>query len=141
MSVLDDVLSSLREMSQLQLLLAFLACTGYALGQGGLIGRKGRRIAWGVTLVSVIGFAFESSEWMHAAMLVAFGIAGLGLFVATAWLMSRALGFSRPRAVAEAAEFAESAEAESDFLPTPLPPSPRTPRALPQHNNGPAHSV
>jgi hypothetical protein len=78
---------------------------------------------------------------MHAAMLAAFGIAGLGLFVASAWLMSRALGFSRPRAVAEAAEFAESAEAESDFPPTPVPPSPRTPRARPQHNNGPAHST
>jgi hypothetical protein len=142
MSVLDDVLSSLRLMSQLQLLLAFLACTGYALAQGGLIGPKGRRIAWGLTLLSVVGFAFESSEWMYAAMLASFGIAGLGLFAAAAWLMSRALGFSRPRAVAEAAEFAESAEAESDFPPTLVQPSPRSLRARPQqHNNDPAPSV
>ena len=140
MSVLDDVLSSLREMSQLQLLLAFLACTGYALGQGGLIGRKGRRIAWGVTLLSVVGFAFESTEWMHAAMLAAFGIAGLGLFVMIAWLMSRALGFSRPLAVAEAAAFAETAEAEAEVLPAVAPQPARSQRALPQHN-GPAHSV
>jgi len=140
MSVLDEVFGSLRAMSQLQLLLAFVACASYALAQGGLIGRKGRRIAWSLTLLSVIGFAFESTEWMHAAMLAAFAIAGLGLFVATAWLMSRALGFSRPLAVAEAAALAETAEAESDAPPALAPQPARSQRALPQHN-GPAHSV
>ena len=140
MSVLDDVLNSLRSMSQLQLLLAFVACTGYALAQGSLIGAKGRRIAWGAALLSTVGFAFESAEWMYAAMLVSFAIAGLGLFVASAWLLSRALGFSQPRAMAEAVEFAESVElAESGFPSTHAQPSP-SPRALPQHS-GHAHLV
>jgi hypothetical protein len=139
MSVLDEVLGSLRAMSQLQLLLAFVACSGYALAQGGLIGRKGRRIAWGLTLLSVVGFAFESSEWMHAAMLAAFGIAGLGLFVAIAWLMSRLLGFSRPLAVADAIALADTAEAELPSTPVPQP-ARSQPISLPQHN-GPAHSV
>ena len=74
MSVFADVLSSLRSMTQLQLLLAFLACTGYVLAQGGLIGLRGRRVAWSVTLISALGFAFESTEWMHAAMLATFAI-------------------------------------------------------------------
>jgi len=140
MSVLADVLGSLRTMTQLQLLLAFLACTGYALGQGGLIGPRGRRIAWSVTLLAALGFAIESTEWMHAAMLAAFAIAGLGMFVASTWLMSRALGFSQPRAVAEAVAFAETVEsAETDFPPTQAQ-APRSPLAMQQHN-GPAHSV
>jgi hypothetical protein len=140
MSVLDDVLNSLRLMSQLQLLLAFVACTGYALAQGSLIGAKGRRVAWGSTVFSTVGFALESTEWMHAAMLAAFAIAGLGMFVASTWLMSRALGFSQPRAVAEAVAFAETVEsAEADFPPAQAQ-APRSPLAMPQHN-GPAHSV
>ena len=140
MSVLDEVLGSLRAMSQLQLLLAFVACSGYALAQGGLVGRKGRRIAWALTLLSVVGFAFESTEWMHAAMLAAFGIAGLGLFVAIAWLMSRALGFTRPIVVVDAGALAETADAEAGLPPAPVPQSARSQLALPQHN-GPAHSV
>lgn len=111
MSVLDDVFASLRAMSLVQLLLAFVACTGYALAQGGLVSAKARRIAWGFTALAAIGFAFESAQWMYAAMLVSFGVAGLGVFVACTWLLSRALGFSKPRAVAEAVEFAASVDA------------------------------
>lgn len=140
MSVLGDVFNSLQAMSLLQLLLAFVACTGYVLAQGGLIGAKGRRMAWASTLLSTAGFAFESAEWMYAAMLTAFAVAGLGLFVAAAWLMSRALGFSRPHVVAEQVAFAASLEtAESDFPPTQILP-PRGPRTMPPHS-GPAHSV
>lgn len=140
MSVLDEVLGSLRAMSQLQLLLAFVACSAYALAQGGLVGRRGRRIAWALTLLSVVAFAFESTEWMYAAMLTAFGIAGLGLFVAIAWLVSRALGFSRPLVAAEVAPLAEAADAEAELAPMPAPQPARGQLALPQHN-GPAHSV
>jgi len=140
MSVLGDVFGSLQAMSQLQLLLAFVGCIGYALAQGGLISSKGRRIAWSASLLAVIGFALESTEWMNAAMLIAFGIVGLGLFVAGVWLTSRLLGFSQARAVAEAAEFAENADAAEDEA-TPAPAqAQRAPRPRPQQS-GPAHSV
>ena len=132
MSVLADVLSSLRTMTQLQLLLAFVACTGYALGQGGLIGPRGRRIAWAVTLLCTLGFAFESTEWMHAAMLATFAVVGLGLFVAGAWIISRLLGFTpsgNPGPMLE-----------SEFSSTNAQPS-LSPRALPAQHTGPAHSV
>ncbi|MEP6874895.1 MAG: hypothetical protein ABI887_11065 [Burkholderiales bacterium] len=132
MSVLADVLSSLRTMTQLQLLLAFLACTGYALGQGGLIGPRGRRIAWAVTLLSALGFAIESTEWMHAAMLATFAVAGLGLFVASAWIISRLLGFTPSGR--------SGPTLESEFPPTNAQPSP-SPRAMAAPHNGPAHSV
>ena len=132
MSVLADVLSSLRTMTQLQLLLAFLACTGYALGQGGLVGPRGRRVAWAITLLATLGFAFESTEWMHAAMLATFAVAGLGLFVAGAWVISRLLGFppsGNPGLMPE-----------SEFSSTNAPMSPNT-RALPAQHTVPAHFV
>ena len=132
MSVFADVLSSLRSMTQLQLLLAFLACTGYALAQGGLIGPRGRRIAWGVTLFSTLVFAFESTEWMHAAMLATFGVAGLGLFVASAWMISRLLGLTAKRHADLVLE-SEFQAASGQLSPTP--------RVLPAPHNGPAHSV
>lgn len=108
MSVLGDVFGTLREMSQLQLLFAFVASTGYVVAQGGLVGRTGRRIAWVMTLVAGVGFTFFSADWMYAAMLLTFAIAGLGLFAASAWLISRMLGFSRARAAAEAAELLDT---------------------------------
>ena len=132
MSVLADVLSSLRTMTQLQLLLAFLACTGYALGQGGLVGPRGRRIAWAITLLSTLGFAFESTEWMHAAMLATFAVAGLGLFVASAWIISRLIGF------APSANPGLMLESEFSSTNAQQPPSAR---ALPAQHTGPAHFV
>lgn len=92
MSVLGEVFNSLRTMSQWQLLLAFLACMGYALSQGRLIEVRGRRIAAALALAAGIGFAFESADWTNAAMLLAFAVSGLGLFVALTWLISRGLG-------------------------------------------------
>jgi hypothetical protein len=129
MSVLGEVLNSLRLMTQLQLLLAFLACTGYALAQGKLIPAKGRRIAGSVAFVAAVGFAFESTEWMHAAMLLAFAVAGLGLFVATTWLISRALGLTARRVAPVAVD--------GDTSPAALPPPPR-PRTPPSRKR-PAH--
>ncbi len=132
MSVFADVLSSLRSMTQLQLLLAFLACTGYVLAQGGLIGLRGRRVAWSLTLISALGFAFESTEWMHAAMLATFAVAGLGLFVASAWAISRMLGLTTKHQ----ADLVLESE-----LPAASGQIPPTSRALPAPHSGPAHSV
>lgn len=103
MSVLGDVFESLKGMSLLQLLLAFVACTAYALAQGALVGRRGRRAAWAMALAGAAGFAFESTEWMYAAMLCAFAIAGLGVFVGAVWLLSRSLGLA-PRQPAPIAD-------------------------------------
>ena len=143
MSVLGDVFNSLQAMSQWQLLLAFVACTAYVLAQGDLVSPKVRRMAWGMALLSTAVFVLESAEWMYSAMLAAFAIAGLGLFVASAWMLSRALGFSKPRATAEAAAFAESVEAADAETPAlqaaPAQASPG-PRTRMQHN-GPAHST
>jgi hypothetical protein len=130
MSVLGEVFDSLRSMTQWQLLLAFLACMGYVLSQGRLIEPKARRIAAALALVAAVAFAFESAEWTNAAMLLAFAVAGLGLFVGATWLISRLLGLasSQPPGDADALEPPAAAA-----LP---PPRPRV-AAQPKH---PAHS-
>ena len=97
MSVLGDVFGSLESMSQLQLLLAFITCIGYAFAQGSLLLPRGRRAAWFVTAFAASGFAFESPDWTLAAMLLVFALAGMGSFVALVWLTSRALGFGTAR--------------------------------------------
>ena len=95
MSVLAEVFDTLKAMSLLQLLLAFIACIGYALAQGALVEPRGRRVAAALAALGATGFALESAEWTYAAMLAAAAIAGMGLFIAAVWLTSRLLGFDR----------------------------------------------
>lgn len=91
MSELGHVFDSLKAMSLLQLLLAFIACTGYVLAQGGLVGARGRRASGVVAAMAAVAFTILASDWMAATMLVAFAVAGLGVFVAAAWLLSRSV--------------------------------------------------
>jgi len=94
MSVIGDVFDSLRAMSLLQLLLAFVACIGYSLAQGALVSSpRVRGFAGAAAFVGAVGYAILGTEWMHAAMLVAVAFAGMGLFVSIVWVTSRMLGF------------------------------------------------
>ena len=126
MTELGDVFGSLKAMSLLQLLLSFLACIGYALAQGRLVGPRARRNAWALAALGAFGFAFESPEWMRAAMLIAFAVAGLGVFVAVVWVTSRMLG--------EVHSPAPQALPDST-------PQPNTTRARPPRPTEHAHSI
>lgn len=98
MSVIGEVFDSLRSMSLLQLLLAFVACIGYSIAQGALVSSpRVRGFAGAAAFVGAVGYAILGTEWMHAAMLVAFAFAGMGLFVAIVWVTSRLLGFAGVR--------------------------------------------
>lgn len=125
MSVLGDVFGSLKSMSQLQLLLAFVACIGYAFAQGSLLLQRGRRIAWCAAVIAAAGFAFESADWTCAAMLLGFAVAGMGSFVALVWLTSRALGFGAARA---AQQPPDSLDSEPAFTTVPVSGRPRATR-------------
>jgi hypothetical protein len=94
MSVLGEVFGSLQAMTQVQLLLAFIACFGYAVSQGRLVSDTGRGWAVAMACAATSGFALQSADWTFAAMLVGFALAGLGSFNALVWLTSRALGLS-----------------------------------------------
>ena len=95
MSVLGEVLFGLEVMSHTQLLLAFVACAGYPLAQGSLLGARGRRVAAGAAALAAVGFVMQASAWMHAAMLVAFAVVGMGMFTLAVWATCRLIGTER----------------------------------------------
>lgn len=128
MSVLSEVFGSLQAMTQLQLLLAFIACVGYAISQGRLVSNKSRGWAATVACAAALVFAVQSTDWTLAAMLFGFALAGLGGFNGLVWVTSRALGLTR-RGVTMPPLPGTDIDAE-------LVVSPRTPRA-----GGHAHSV
>lgn len=138
MSVLGDVFGSLKSMSQVQLLLAFIACIGYAFAQGSLLPGRGRRLAGISAALAAFGFALESADWTYATMLLGFAVAGLGSFIALVWITSRALGFGRasPRIVSDDEAEADAAAVAAGFLPAPAGTAPRVSRTA-EH----AHSV
>lgn len=111
MTVLDKVFASLETMTQWQLLLAFIACIGYAFAQGSLLQPRGRRVAWIAALLAAAGFVFESRDWTLATMLLAFAMVGLGSFVLLAWLTCRALGFGKTGDPLAGAEWPSTAPA------------------------------
>ena len=113
MTGFSDVFDSLQAMSQLQLLMAFVACTAYAFAQGNLLARKGQRLAWFTTVLAALGFALESDDWTHAIVLLGFAVAGMGSFVAIVWLTSRALGFRQASAVPAGATLEDEASTAS----------------------------
>lgn len=100
MSVIGDVFDSLRSMSLLQLLLAFVACIGYSIAQSALVSSpRVRGFAGMAAFAGAVGYAILGTEWMHAAMLIAFAFAGMGLFVSIVWATSRLLGFAGERSL------------------------------------------
>jgi hypothetical protein len=95
MSVLAEVFDSLRTLSSLQLLAAFVACVAYGLAQGGLLDRRARYWAWAVACGAAIAFVALHRDWPYAVVLVAIALAGLGWFTAMVWLASRLMGVDR----------------------------------------------
>jgi hypothetical protein len=89
MTELDDVFDSLNSMSLLQLFMAFVACTAYTLAQGGLVASRSRAIATATALVAALAFILLGNAWARSAVLVAVAVAGIGAFVAMAWLLGQ----------------------------------------------------
>ena len=107
MSVWGDVFDGLNSMSLTQLLLAFIAATGYMLAQGELAPRRARRIAAVAAVGAAALFVALGDGWERNTMLVVLAVGGIGGFVAMAWMSARLLGFDR-----EPAGWNESAVAD-----------------------------
>jgi uncharacterized membrane protein YedE/YeeE len=75
---------------QLLLLFGFVAC--YMLAIGGLFGTGVRLRAAGLALLQAVAFTALTDPWVHGALLVAFVVAGLGLFVLLSWLLAWLFG-------------------------------------------------
>jgi hypothetical protein len=134
MSVPAYVVETLHAMTLLQLLLAFLTFIGYALGQGALLGPRARPWVWAMSALGALGFAWLSPDWTHAAVLFGVAVAGMGLFTASVWLLSRGLSVPEESAGVERAELVEVAAVAQAPASAPKPPAQATVRA-------PAHST
>ena len=121
MAVLGNVFASLQTMSLLQLLLGLVACTGYALAQGGIVGGRTRATAGGTAFSAAFGFALESPEWTYGVMLIAFAVTGLGLFVVVVCWLSALMGCNENHATAADSSFLEL-ESDSDIPAIPVRP-------------------
>lgn len=86
---MDDITAALDKLTLLQMVLAwaFVAC--YALSLGGMLEPRGSRRAAVAAALCAVAFCIASDAWVHAALLVAFAVAGMGVFVAAAWTLSR----------------------------------------------------
>ena len=86
---MDGILLTLKNLSFVQMVCAWLFVACYALTLGGMLGAKGRlRAGLSAALASVV-FAVFSDHWVHGALLVMFAVAGMGLFVALAWALTQ----------------------------------------------------
>jgi hypothetical protein len=92
--VMSELHTTLRTMGFLQLLLAFVFLTGYALALSSLTGALGRKRSGAVALLAAIAFAALTQPWVHGVLLMAFAVAGLGLFIGLAWALSRVFGLA-----------------------------------------------
>ena len=114
MTMLHDVAESLRAMTLLHLLLAFLACTGYMLAEGQLAPVRVRLYGGLVAAASAIWFVIDSPQWTAGAMLVALAVGLVGLFTALVWLLSAVLGLRHAAHVVVAQPATEAAGIPAD---------------------------
>jgi hypothetical protein len=93
LSAMDDITASLNKLSLLQMVLAwtFVAC--YALALGGLLEPRGSRRAAALAVLAAVLFCAFADNWVHGALLVTFAVAGMGLFVALAWVLARSVSW------------------------------------------------
>lgn len=79
--------------TELGLALAALGC--YALAFNGGLALRVRLAAAGVAFLAAGAFAAFTDPWVHGIILIAIGVAGMGLFVAIVWALSAAFGLGR----------------------------------------------
>lgn len=93
LSPMDDINASLNKLSLLQMVFAwtFVAC--YALALGGMLEARGSRRAAATAVLAAVLFCAFGDNWVHGALLVMFAVAGMGLFVAAAWVLARLAGW------------------------------------------------
>jgi hypothetical protein len=146
---IDGLQKTLADLGVVQLLLAFVFVTAYTLALGGMLSERGRWRGAFIALATAIGFTCVTNPWVHGVMLTAFAIAGIGLFMALSWLLTKL--FSRYVGSDEAIQEALSSRVlpvELELPSSSTPPSadaqhtgvaePLAPRALTAHQHGAA---
>lgn len=86
MSVIGEIHASLDAMGVEQQACVFAFLMSYPLALGGLLERRGRRVAGAVAAASAAGFIAFTNPWMHAVLLVVLSVGGVGVFIAAVTL-------------------------------------------------------
>jgi len=86
---------SLAAMGFTELGLALTALCCYALAFNGALGVQLRLKAAGAAFLAAGAFAAFTDPWVYGVILIAIGVAGMGLFVAIVWGLSAAFGLAR----------------------------------------------
>jgi hypothetical protein len=86
---MDGIVVTLNKMSFAQMVLAWAFVGCYALALGGMLGATSSFKAGLAAACAAAAFCMLSDQWVHGALLVIFAVAGMGLFVALAWLLAR----------------------------------------------------
>lgn len=96
---MDEIVASLDHLSVPQYALAFVFVASYALSIGAILGRRGRLFFAALAVVSAGVFAATMDPWFHGALLAAYAVIGMGVFIGIVWLMSVVLS---PKAAEDA---------------------------------------
>ena len=85
---------SIAAMGFAQLALAFVCLTCYAVLLNGALGATTRVAAGASAVIAAGALAALTDPWTNGVILVALGVAGIGLFVIAAWGISAACGLT-----------------------------------------------
>jgi hypothetical protein len=87
MSVIGEIHASLDAIGVEQQACVFVFLMSYPLALGGLLEARGRRVAGGLAGASALAFVLLTDPWLHAVVMVVFGVGGTGLFIAAVYVV------------------------------------------------------
>jgi hypothetical protein len=84
----SDLQHSVQAMGFAELGLAFAALGCYCMVLNGALSARSRAIAAACAALAASGFTALTQPWTNGVILVALGVASIGIFVAAAWALS-----------------------------------------------------
>jgi hypothetical protein len=121
---------SLAAMGFAELALAFVCLTCYAMLLNGALGATARLAAGASAVIAAGALAALTDPWTNGVILIAIGVAGIGLFVIAVWGISAACGLTGRHRAGPATGVVEAPRN-----------TPATTSAVIGHTNRPAHSA
>lgn len=100
---MGELNKTLHQLTLAQYLLAVVFLLGYGIALGSMFGSTTRLRALLLALLAAAGFAGLTQPWEHGVLLILCAIAGVGLFIAVAWVFSLVTASARQAGVPRSA--------------------------------------